>query len=384
MLAYIQNKLSVIDENTLKQICISSFKAEEIQKSKSLLFEALPTDRRKITRKNKGKEQRDLNDIIMIFKSVDPDDIPVFVAKQLEKLPPITFDHLDCTKLLKDILKIQNDIENFKISYATVDQLENLRTQMLHEKEICLTTNNASKRNLLIEENDCNEQPSIVNKQETTKVCNKKYNDSVVVSQKYPLTINNEISHHDLMSPSDNVSTHVPIYKSNYNTTMITTTINDNALDTVMESMVEKPGQGSNPEYEWHTVTRRKNKNTSTYKYIGKKGVSCDIETKFRAAIRRTRIFITNVHRDTEETDIVDYIRLKTHEVVELEKFNIKKERGYNAYTFLVTDQNLPLFLDENIWPEGIIFRQFIKRFANFKNRYKNKIVSCDEIIIPT
>ncbi|CAH0402326.1 unnamed protein product [Chilo suppressalis] len=36
-------------------------------------------------------------------KGLDPDDVPTFVAKELHKLPPVTFDHVDVTRSLKDI-----------------------------------------------------------------------------------------------------------------------------------------------------------------------------------------------------------------------------------------------------------------------------------------
>lgn len=134
MLSYIQNKVSVIDEETLVRICKSSFKGEEIKKSKSLLFESISTNLRKIMRKSKGKEERDLADIINLFKSAEPDDIPVFVARQLEKLPPITFDHLDCTKLLKDIVRMQSNIDEMKNNYATLNQLQELRAELLQSK----------------------------------------------------------------------------------------------------------------------------------------------------------------------------------------------------------------------------------------------------------
>lgn len=127
------DELTVIDEDTLTRICLSAFSIEEIKKSKSLLFESLSSDQRKILRKGKGKEERDLNDIVSLFKTVDPEEIPVFVARQLEKLPPITFDHLDCTKLLKDILRLQAEINSVKAGYATVQQLNTVKQEILHE-----------------------------------------------------------------------------------------------------------------------------------------------------------------------------------------------------------------------------------------------------------
>ncbi|KAI8442108.1 hypothetical protein MSG28_005734 [Choristoneura fumiferana] len=118
MLSYIQNKLSVADDNLLVNVCTSAFSSEEIKKSKSLLFEALSTDQRNVLRKGTGKVKRDIDDILRVLRWADMDTLPVFVARQLEKLPPIDFDHLDCTKLLKDMAKLRSEIEVIKTSYA--------------------------------------------------------------------------------------------------------------------------------------------------------------------------------------------------------------------------------------------------------------------------
>lgn len=131
MLSYIQNKISISDEETLIRICVSSFNSDEILQSKSLLFDSLPIDQcNKITRKGKGKNQRDLEDIIGVFKAIDPDIIPIFVARQLEKLPPITFDHLDCTKLLKDIATLRGEMDQVKRTYVSFNQLMDFKAEM--------------------------------------------------------------------------------------------------------------------------------------------------------------------------------------------------------------------------------------------------------------
>ncbi|KAJ8729814.1 hypothetical protein PYW07_016852 [Mythimna separata] len=131
LLSYIQNKISVIDEDTLVRLCTSTFSNEDIEKSKTLLYESVPVEKAKIKRKNKGKELRDLLDIIKVFKSVEPDQFPIFVARDLEKLPPILFDHLDCTKLLKDLLRIQNEVKEIKEEYVTQTQLKDLKSEIL-------------------------------------------------------------------------------------------------------------------------------------------------------------------------------------------------------------------------------------------------------------
>ncbi|KAF9807217.1 hypothetical protein SFRURICE_003332, partial [Spodoptera frugiperda] len=110
--------------DSLLKICLSSFSSDQIDEAKTLLFESLPDEHRKKVRKGQGKENRDLMDIISLFKIVDSDVMPVFVARDLEKLPPITFDHLDVSKLLKDLILVQSEIKNMKSSFVTITQLE--------------------------------------------------------------------------------------------------------------------------------------------------------------------------------------------------------------------------------------------------------------------
>lgn len=100
LLSFIQNKVDVMDEVALVQICESSFSIEEIKEAKNLLFTSIITSERNIQRKRDGKASRDLNDIISLVKGTDPELVPIFVAKNLQKLPPVTFDHVDVTRLL--------------------------------------------------------------------------------------------------------------------------------------------------------------------------------------------------------------------------------------------------------------------------------------------
>ncbi|VVD03632.1 unnamed protein product, partial [Leptidea sinapis] len=54
-------------------------------------------------RRRDASEQKGLQDIIKLIKEYDPDCLPTFVAKNLNKLPPITFDHIDVTTFLKEM-----------------------------------------------------------------------------------------------------------------------------------------------------------------------------------------------------------------------------------------------------------------------------------------
>lgn len=134
ILAFVKNKMDVMDEDSLRRICETAFTSEEIISAKKLLYDSIPTDKRLKTRKGGKKTRRDIDDIISLLKQTDPDAVPTFVARDLQKLPPITFDHIDVTRLLKDILILKesgNDIreqcvptETFAVIAREVEELK--------------------------------------------------------------------------------------------------------------------------------------------------------------------------------------------------------------------------------------------------------------------
>lgn len=399
LLAFIQNKVSIVDEVSLVQICASTFSCEQIEKANELLVQSLPSDLRKTTRKGKGKENRLLNDIINIFKVTDSDVLPVFVARDLEKLPPLTFDHVDVSKLLKDLMIVQAEIKNIKSSFATVEQLDDLKRECLSSKHISppfsavkvnmkrgayrdsgpiglmsqlddtILTSHSDKSvtdtlspNLKyrsininsdnkISEGSCPEKYLSIVSQQTTDRCvtrsgddSERVSSAVVVNASAGGDSRGNESARTASQPSDQSSGDLG---------------KQTAAGTLTFADVTKA------EGEWKIVQHRK-RNTSYYRYLGTTGVSNDTNSNFRAAARKVPIFITMVHKDTTEKDITDYIYNKTQEIVELEKVSFLKEKDHKAYKFFISDTKLSTFLDKTLWPQGIIFR----RFVNFRRKF--------------
>lgn len=123
-----------MDEESIGRICASAFTEDDITQAKSLLFDSLPTSRRNITRKGGKKTARHIDDIICLLKETDPELIPTFVARDLHKLlhkvPPVIFDHVDVTRLFKDLLRMQNEMNQIKEKYATVQQVNCIRSEL--------------------------------------------------------------------------------------------------------------------------------------------------------------------------------------------------------------------------------------------------------------
>lgn len=128
VLAFVCNKIDVMTEDSLCSICTSAFTEAEIADAKILLFES--TSHRKKNRRGDRKKMREIDDIICLLKETDPKDIPVFVARDLQKLPPVLFDHVDVTRLLKDLVKVQQDVKLIQEKFATSDAVNALMLEI--------------------------------------------------------------------------------------------------------------------------------------------------------------------------------------------------------------------------------------------------------------
>lgn len=438
VLAFIQNKCGVMDEEGLVRICASSFTAEEIESAKNLLFDAVPTQTRNITRKREGKAQRDLVDIIYLMKNTSTDNIPIFVARQLHRLPPVTWDHIDTTRLLKDIMILKEEMNLLRENCATSEQIQEVRNELEVLKNSSIVNNfeynintkrGASK--LLSNTYSYDSGPIGMTHIEMNK-CNSITNDDDAYLQRSSCEANGRVdfgTEGTSISSADIVPALAqmhpnskPVMMSETETATVGTTAEESSdkksltdaqavlianerpsttkhtkrpntmtlFNKQVNKVVEPHVDGKQvsprprtmaeivstgiwkpeiPSEQWKEVIKRKYKN----RFVGRVGkAQTNSHTKFRAADNKTELFISNVHTDTSVEDISEYIFETTQLNVTLEKIPMKKQKKHNSYKFSVPSHKLRLFLDDNLWPDGISFRKFI----HFRPRKNEENVS--------
>ncbi|VVC98914.1 unnamed protein product [Leptidea sinapis] len=107
------NKVDVLPETAILEICLTSYSADEIEVARSIVYKLLaPT--KKFMRRKEGGEQKSIQDIIKLIKEFDPSCLPIFVAKDLNKIPPVSFNYIDSTSFLKEIAILRNDVASIK------------------------------------------------------------------------------------------------------------------------------------------------------------------------------------------------------------------------------------------------------------------------------
>lgn len=147
---FLRNVMDFMDEESIHQLCTTSFSEEEIVNAKRLLVDSMPNAIKLPTRRKQGKKRmsRDLDDIICVLKSADPGIFPVFVAKDLHKLPPVTFDHVDVTRLLRDILCLKNQLCALEDRVVSYEDFKELKSEVEHMKYASIIDNAGTNANI--------------------------------------------------------------------------------------------------------------------------------------------------------------------------------------------------------------------------------------------
>lgn len=121
LLAFVSNKVDPIPETGIIQICLSAYTSEEIETARSIANKLMaPT--KKFKRRKEGGEQKSVQDIIKLIKEFEPDCLPMFVAKNLNKLPAVSFFHIDIVSFLKEMTLLRNDVACLKAKPAVTNQ----------------------------------------------------------------------------------------------------------------------------------------------------------------------------------------------------------------------------------------------------------------------
>nr|XP_026498749.1 uncharacterized protein LOC113402657 [Vanessa tameamea] len=380
VLAFVCNKTDVMDEDSICRICETAFSENEITIVQNLLFDSISNNKKK-TRKRNRKVLRDIQDIICCLKESDPELVHIFVARELHKLPPVLFDHLDATRILKDLVKLRQDIDRISENYATKEEILELKSKSISmnipDDYNCKAKNliNSTRGACLLNIFELNSRPihntlgptgifPILNKSDI--VCTNEGSDTNCTPRRNKESADSvqsvTLAMNRLRSPFVPRPAHSPpIDKS---LPMATHIVNNDTLELAGDSNTQVITTKSKKSFatvaktgEWKLVQRKRYKN----RFMGNKGKAVvQPDNNFKAADVSIPIYIYNVSKQTTEGDILKYIKNKTNLDVSLNKWNMRHDKAYCALKIFVPQYELETFLCDDLWPEGVSFRRFI------------------------
>ncbi len=148
VLCYFQNKVDRMPVDILVKVSSNFFSSEQVKVSKDLLFKIVQPSVRKRVRRGANGQAQNVRDIIDIF--LLEQDIPKFVALDLNKLPPLNANDCDIFKVSKDIEELKqlpnvhaaamsSDLENIK---SEVDEIKVGVSDLIKTQKELITTMN--------------------------------------------------------------------------------------------------------------------------------------------------------------------------------------------------------------------------------------------------
>ncbi|CAB3258004.1 unnamed protein product [Arctia plantaginis] len=345
-LTFIQNKIDVLDELSILQICGSNFTEVEIEKGKTELFNALSL--RNIQRKGDDKNRKNIKDVIKAFKESDPLMQPIFVAKNLNRLPPVTFDYVDVTRLLKDINVLKNE-------------LHQLRSSAVSKKDLEMYIKNTYKDLQVIDLNMVNN--SCEYNSESNNQCDKDengYAKSVTQKNIERPSIGNVIASHNDLQMCGPSECEEQTHSQTETVRRVPQTYRDILHKTARIYNQEHNTINSKKDYiteDGFTLVTNKKRPRSR----NMRGTATS-SGKLLVAEMQCAIYVSRLKTSITAEDIKEHICTMGEDCVDVQVLNQKKETNFRSFKIIVLKHKLNKFLNTDFWPNGVIFRLFRER----------------------
>lgn len=125
LLCFVGNKVDSMPTDLIIKLVCDFYDEKEIESAKKMFFDLTDDDRpsqmRNIKRQGPNKNTNNVTDIISLFQSLEVDRVPVFVARNLSNLPPISQNHFDMSSILREIETLKVMIQDKKGSRSEQD-----------------------------------------------------------------------------------------------------------------------------------------------------------------------------------------------------------------------------------------------------------------------
>ncbi|KAI5643678.1 hypothetical protein NE865_04269 [Phthorimaea operculella] len=351
LLAFVQNKLDVMDVVSLEQICLTSYSDVDIYTAMAHLNETAEPKHVRLTMRNKeGSGKKNIRDIFRVFQNEDPDDVPTYVARDLNKLPPVTFDHVDVTTLLKDIVLLKSDVKELKEKWDTAEHV----SAELRRELAALRGQNAAS---------ATPPAACVNMQRGVAAV--QLETAPVSDSTRPATEQQP----DKLRVSDPAADR----KSDNNTLPPPPPRPEPALHPNAAPFV--PGRQKEVPPQKTRRPRRKRQPAPPVTQNGKQKASPaakedNVASKAIAAEPITQLYVSRLDCNTTPEDILQHVNrmcqlrqdlpaIPADSTVEIRQLGSKVATNFRSFVLSVPRKFVCKFMRENFWPQGVVFRRY-------------------------
>uniref|UniRef100_A0A2A4JS89 Uncharacterized protein n=2 Tax=Heliothis virescens TaxID=7102 RepID=A0A2A4JS89_HELVI len=367
VLAFIKHAIDYMDEVSILQICKSSFKEDEISSAKLLLFTTLGKVSQMPSRRRDGTE-KSLQDIVTLLKETDPDDVPEFVAKDLHKLPPVTFDHVDVTRLLKDITLLkQSQAEMQHQLEASKNTISDLRAEVVSLRNAISASRsptasdvaNVNTRRGAQNASICSFESAGSNASPTAEnACAATCAAAVPVSTPVE-TMTCIGSATPKRAYAAIVAAKKPVEPQNSQARIAGKTKGGKRSRSKPNQVLTRQGpkEDTCDKDGFIKVEKRKKKKPPCRNQCGTALAGPNM--LLRPATPTTLLYVSRLHHSTKVEEVVEYLRVKTSWTLRVERLEPSHKTNFKSFVVRVPTHSLEKFLKEDFWPMGVMYRRF-------------------------
>ena len=345
LLCFIWNKVNTMTAEDIQALCLKCFDEDEVTAAKTILTDIcnaaeVPDMDRYKRRTASNRTRKNLEDIIGMMHDLGT-KAPVFVAKELHKLPPVGFDSIDVSHFLHRMEVMEENYRALKDSFAEYMNRKNGEIEkisnLISREAVTATSNACSKKNA------APTIPKGPKKQSTNKSANSGHQQRIQNLQE------------------------------------LTESIRNNAGETNTD---DDDGQG-----KWNLVVKKglkkglKAQTKTPMVRTARRGAnSGDAAQKVKVAKSQATIFTSRWGLEMETQDVVDYIKSAHQLDATVSPITSKAER-YKCFRVKLSLDNPSVAFEPDFWPEKIIFRRYYYRANDFSPRQNNVKLTVKETI---
>lgn len=353
VLAFMATKCDGMDDLSVIKICSSWFSEEEIDVAKVLICEV--TNTKKTVRKGEKKHVNNISDIIKILSETKAEKLPIFVAKDLNRIPPVTFDHLDVSSILKTMAVMKTELLTLKHTFH--EEVTRLNDEVSLLKNT--SKRDQSERRVLSVRQDRSQRLSSIPTSQTQA----NHTTTLSVLPEIALEPGNEVegqavSYESQMTAPTYQTPDGPSFskvtRGGQKRTLAELGVhddNDDGFQTVSYKR-KRPriAEQQNTDNVQSSAQRRN---------IVRNRRGTKISEKLKAADHVVWIYVSRFQNDCTEKDIETYICENGQSVFTVEQLKPKNPTNFSSFKIAVEKKRLEDILKEDFWPSGIVFRTF-------------------------
>ena len=122
--------MDIMTTDYLVKVCCDCYSEREIKSAKKTAHDACGMHGAPVTRNGADKSEKNVRDMLLTMHEAE--DLPRFVAHNLNRLPPVSINHLDATSIIQEMNQLRLQVASL---CDTVQSLVLGQTVMIDEVE---------------------------------------------------------------------------------------------------------------------------------------------------------------------------------------------------------------------------------------------------------